>query len=225
MKPLPGTDRRVFLTEVLFLTEVPDRELPRSMPAMTLLPASNRPGVTHDRTANAEAARRCPWRRRQGPRRRTSGDPASLVLPSGDPGRPRPRSAASRARTPPQALASTGAASFRTHLGIVSLPLPVRTYVDRVVPLHHLSLDGEQVMTDARHKGSAPTEGGGCPRRRCPRAGRVIAQVKISDLVCRRGVLLVGGEPTHRTADFVPALNVREDPDIGRLAHARHFPY
>jgi hypothetical protein len=45
-KPLPGTDRRVFLTEV------PDRELPRSMPAMPLLPASNRPGVTHDRTAN-----------------------------------------------------------------------------------------------------------------------------------------------------------------------------
>jgi hypothetical protein len=46
-------------------------------------------------------------------------------------------------------------------------------------------------------------------------------QVKISDLVCRRVVLLVGGEPTHRTADLVPALNVREDPDIPRLAYAR----
>src|SRR5664279_4796311 len=73
-------------------------------------------------------------------------------------------------------------------------------------------------MTDARQKGSAPTEGGGCPRRRCPRAGRVIAQVKISDLVCRRVVLLVGGEPTHGATDLAPAVNVREDPDIGRLA-------
>src|SRR5664279_3666565 len=80
-------------------------------------------------------------------------------------------------------------------------------------------------MTDARQKGSAPTEGGGCPRRRCPRAGRVIAQVKISDLLCRRVVLLVGGEPTHGATDLVPAVNVREDPDIGRLAHAPHFLY
>src|SRR5664280_489430 len=72
-------------------------------------------------------------------------------------------------------------------------------------------------MTDARQKGSAPTEGGGCPRRRCPRAGRVIAQVKISDLVCRRGVLFVGGKLTHRATNLVPALK-REDPDIGRLA-------
>src|SRR5450759_4540600 len=80
-------------------------------------------------------------------------------------------------------------------------------------------------MTDARQKGSAPTEGGGCPRRRCPRAGRVIAQVKISDLVCRRVVLLVGGKLTHRATNLVPALNVWEDPDIGRLAHAPHFLY
>src|SRR5450759_4637563 len=59
-------------------------------------------------------------------------------------------------------------------------------------------------MTDARQKGSAPTEGGGCPRRRCPRARRVIAQAKISDLVCRRVVLLVGGKLTHRATNLVP---------------------
>src|SRR5664280_1040871 len=32
----------------------------------------------------------------------------------------------------------------------------------------------------------------------------------MSDLVCRRVVLLVGGEPTHGATDLVPAVNVRE---------------
>src|SRR5664280_1648089 len=44
--------------------------------------------------------------------------------------------------------------------------------------------------------------------------------MKISDLVCRRSGLLVRSKLTHRATNLVPALNVREDPDIGRLPHA-----